>query len=161
MVLRQPPSPAEQELWNAVVAGARAADDSDEAGVRAAVGRLSRLPHPWTCRVLEDTAALLVEELDPTGEELWPFLIAPAADLPPPRSDGTHRRSYQLGARRPPAVEVAGPPEQLRRRLLLIHRLADAIQVGVGAFLDVALAENRRREHRAPPGSVPHCRLGS
>lgn len=148
MVTRQPPSPAEQELWNAVVTGVRAADDADEAGLAAAVGRLARLPQPWARRVLADTWALLVNDLsldrpsggearrtiDPSGREGR----APADDLPLPGGTGC-----RATGRRPPS---AGTPERLRRSLLLIQRLAAGLgEEGVGAFLDVALAGNRRR----------------
>ncbi|MFC0032049.1 hypothetical protein ACFFMM_21255 [Micromonospora chaiyaphumensis] len=158
MAMWHPPTPAEQELWNAVVAGVRAADGSDLAGVDAAVDRLARLPHPWAHHVLGDTAALLVEELDPEGQDVWPLLAAHLDDGGP-TSPATRPRgaSPYPGGRRP---AHGGEPESLRQRLLLIARLADATQVGVGAFLDVALAENDARVRRAPSRALPHCRLG-
>lgn len=158
MAMRHPPTPAEQELWNAVVAGVRAADESDLPGVDAAVDRLARLPHPWAYHVLGDTAALLVEELDPDGQDVWPLLAAQLDD-DPPAYPATRRASPYPGGRRPER-SGAGDPRALRRRLLLITRLADATEVGVGAFLDVALADNAARARRAPAHSLPHCRLG-
>ncbi|MEU1839671.1 hypothetical protein [Micromonospora chersina] len=161
MAMWHPPTPAEQELWNAVVTGVRAADESDLAGVEAAVDRLSRLPHPWAYHVLSDTAGLLIEELDPDGQDVWPLLAAQLDDEDPAQHRTVRRRRASLhpAGRRPPVPEV-GEPEALRRRLLLIARLADATQVGVGAFLDVALADNGDRAPRAPSHSLPHCRLG-
>ncbi|MET8907693.1 hypothetical protein [Micromonospora sp. NPDC004551] len=156
MAMWHPPTPAEQELWNAVMAGVRAADESDLAGVDAAVDRLTRLPHPWTHHVLGDTAALLVEELDPEGQDVWPLLAAQLDDEAPASPGARRRASPYPGGRRP---AESGEPEALRRRLLLIARLADATQVGVGAFLDVALAENARAP-RTPSRTLPHCRLG-
>ena len=158
MAMWHPPTPAEQELWNAVMAGVRAADGSDPAGVDAAVDRLARLPHPWAYHVLGDTAALLVEELDPEGQDVWPLLAAQLDDdrLPAPAAR-PRRGSPYPGGRRP---ATSAEPPALRRRLLLIARLADATEVGVGAFLDVALAENAARARRAPSHSLPHCRLG-
>lgn len=144
MVTRRPPSPAEQELWNAVVTGVRAADNADETGVAAAVGRLARLPQPWACRVLEDTSALLAEEHDPSGRALR---TAAVGHLPLPRGTGTP--AGRAGGERTPAI---GTPEWLRHRLLLIHRLAGLGEEGVGAVLDVALAGNRRR----PPAELRH-----
>lgn len=158
MAMRHPPTPAEQELWNAVVAGVRAADESDLAGVDAAVDRLARLPHPWAYHVLGDTAALLVEELDPDGQDVWPLLAAQLDD-DAPASTARRRVSPYPGGRRPTQAGVR-EPEALRRRLLLIARLADATEVGVGAFLDVAIADNAARARRAPAHSLPHCRLG-
>jgi hypothetical protein len=160
MAMWHPPTPAEQELWNAVVTGVRAADESDLAGVDDAVDRLARLPQPWAYHVLGDTAALLVEELDPEGQDVWPLLAAqlddddkePASPAARPR-----RASPYPGGRRP---AHRAEPEALRRRLLLIFRLADATQVGVGAFLDVALAENDARARGTLSRVLPHCRLG-
>ncbi|MGW9193910.1 hypothetical protein [Micromonospora chersina] len=160
MAMWHPPTPAEQELWNAVVTGVRAADESDLAGVEAAVGRLSRLPHPWAYHVLSDTAGLLIEELDPDGQDVWPLLAAQLDDEDPAHRTVRRRRASLHPAGRRPPVPEAGEPEALRRRLLLIGRLADATQVGVGAFLDVALADNGDRAPRAPSHSLPHCRLG-
>ncbi|MET8836887.1 hypothetical protein ABZV78_23645 [Micromonospora sp. NPDC004540] len=156
MAMLHPPTPAEQELWNAVVAGVRAADVSDLAGVDAAVDRLSRLPHPWAYHVLGDTVGLLIEELDPHGQDVWPLLAAQLDDEDLSAARRRRTSPHQSG-RRP--VE-AGEPDALRRRLLLVARLADATQVGVGAFLDVALADNDARARRAPTHSLPHCRLG-
>ncbi|MGY0006383.1 hypothetical protein [Micromonospora sp. I033] len=160
MAMWHPPTPAEQELWNAVVAGVRAADESNLAGVDAAVERLSRLPHPWAYRVLGDTAGLLIEELDPDGQDVWPLLAAQLddGDHTPP-AERRRRASLHPGSRRSAEPE-AGEPEALRRRLLLVARLAEATQVGVGAFLDVALADNDAWVRRAPSNSLPHCRLG-
>ncbi|MET7968530.1 hypothetical protein [Micromonospora sp. NPDC005305] len=159
MAMRHPPTPAEQELWNAVVAGVRAADESDLAGVDDAVDRLARLPHPWVHHVLGDTAALLVEELDPDGQDVWPLLAAQLDDDAPASTTTRRQASPYPGGRRP-AQSGAREPGALRRRLLLIARLADATEVGVGAFLDVALAANAARARRAPAHALPHCRLG-
>ncbi|MBM0227054.1 MULTISPECIES: hypothetical protein [Micromonospora] len=157
-----PPTPAEQELWNAVVAGVRAADQADRAGFENAIGRLSRLPQPWARQVLRDTAALLAEELDPEGRDPWPLLAAQvdrsAAWLP--EVDRALLAAVIPGGDRPPAADVLGEPEHTRCRLLLIAHLADAAQVGVGAFVDVALAGNSRRPGRTMSAAVPHCRLG-
>ena len=160
MAMWHPPSPAEQELWNAVVAGVRAAEESDLAGVDAAVDRLSRLPHPWTYHVLGDTAGLLIEELDPDGQDVWPLLAAQLDDGET-AAQGTRRGRASLHPSGRRSTESgAGEPEALRRRLLLVARLADATQVGVGAFLDVALADNDAGARRTPSNSLPHCRLG-
>ena len=162
MVMSHPPTPAEQELWNAVVAGVRAAQQTDPAGFETAVGRLLRMPRPWAHRVLKDTAGLLAEELDPDGRDSWPLLAA--------QVDHSAVWSPELDRRLPAALlsvghaasvgEVSGEAENTRSRLLLIAYLADAAQVGVGAFVDVALASNGRRAGRPSPGSVPHCRVG-
>ncbi|SCF11979.1 hypothetical protein GA0070607_5767 [Micromonospora coriariae] len=138
----QPPTPAEQELWNAVVAGVRAVNQMDHGRFRASVVRLLRLPNAWTHEVLRDTAELLVDELDPDGKVDRRLL---AALLP----DG----------HRPPVADVPGEPALTRHGLLLIAQLADAAQVNVGAFVDVALAMNRRAEGTVA-ASVPHCRIG-
>ncbi|WNM38756.1 hypothetical protein RMN56_27060 [Micromonospora halotolerans] len=159
MAMRHPPTPAEQELWNAVAAGVRAADESDPAGVDAAVDRLARLPHPWAYHVLGDTAALLVEELDPDGQDVWPLLAAQLDDDTSAATVTRRRASPYPGGRRPDRYGI-GEPAALRRRLLLIARLADATEVGVGAFLDVALATNAARARQAPAHALPHCRLG-
>ncbi|MEU5906687.1 hypothetical protein [Micromonospora sp. NPDC047527] len=127
----QVPTPAEQELWNAVVAGVRAANQKDHAQFRTCVDRLLRLPHAWVHQVLRDTAGLLADELGPDGWDQGPRLAA-----------------------------QIDHSEDCSHRLLLIAQLADAAQVGVGAFVDAALAHTRR-PRRNLAGSVPHGRTGS
>ncbi|MET8351513.1 MULTISPECIES: hypothetical protein [unclassified Micromonospora] len=138
----QLPTPAEQELWNAVVAGVRAANQKDHAQFQTSIDRLLRLPHAWAHQVLRDTAGLLAEKLDPDGWDRWSLL---AVLLP--------------GGHRPPVTDLPGEPEHTRHRLLLIAQLADAAQVGVGAFVDVALGKNKRAGGTLAV-SVPHCRTG-
>ncbi|WP_406044685.1 hypothetical protein OG799_09585 [Micromonospora sp. NBC_00898] len=163
MVMWNPPTPAEQELWNAVVAGVRAAGRADPAGFETAIDRLSRLPQPWAHQVLKDTAGLLAEELDPDGRYPW-HLLAAQVERFAPWSLGVDRALLAAllpGAHRPPAVDLPGEPEHTRCRLLLIAHLAEAAQAGVGAFVDVALAGNSSRTPARLSGAVPHCRLGS
>ncbi|WP_250797343.1 hypothetical protein [Micromonospora phytophila] len=157
-----PPTSAEQELWNAVVAGVRAVDHSDGAGFETAVDRLLRLPPDWTHQVLRDTAGLLVEELAPDVLGRWPLPAAQADDIEAwlPKLDRKLLAALLSGHHRPPAAGVPGDPQNIRHGLLLIACLADAAQVGVGAFVDVALAADSRRPVRRPSGSVPQARLG-
>ncbi|WP_130336147.1 hypothetical protein [Micromonospora kangleipakensis] len=162
-VMWNPPTPAEQELWNAVVAGVRAVDRADRKGFENAIDRLSRLPHPWAHQVLKDTAGLLADELDPDGPDPWPLLAAHvdrSAHWLPQVNRGL-LAALLPGGHRPPAADVpGGEPENTRCRLLLIAHMAKAARVGVGAFLDVALASNGRGAGRSLSGSVPHCRTG-
>ncbi|MET7669374.1 hypothetical protein [Micromonospora luteifusca] len=124
----QLPTPAEQELWNAVVAGVRAANQKDHGQFQSCVDRLVRLPHAWAHQVLRDTAGLLAEEQDPDEWDQRPRLAT--------------QLDYSVGL-----------------LLLLIAQLADAAQVGVGAFLDVALA-NAKRPGGSLASPVSHCRIG-
>ncbi len=58
---------------------------------------------------------------------------------------------------------TAGSPDavaDVRVRLLLVALLANAARVGVGAFVDVALAGNSALAPRLLSGTVPHCRPG-
>ncbi|GAA4566448.1 hypothetical protein GCM10023176_16580 [Micromonospora coerulea] len=158
MVMWHPPTPAEQELWNAVVAAVRTANQTDHAGFEAAVGRLSRLPQPWAHQVLKDTAGLLADELDPDGRDPGPLLAAQLDHRPVWLSKLD--RKFLPGGHHASPGDLPGEAENIRCRLLLIAHLADAAQVGVGAFLDVALASNSSRTGRPPAGSVPHCRTG-
>ncbi|WP_406080233.1 hypothetical protein [Micromonospora sp. NBC_00858] len=157
----QLPTPAEQELWNAVVAGVRAANRTDHGQFQTSAGRLLRLPHAWAHQVLRDTAGLLVEELDPDGRDQWPRLEAQVdhSEAWLPRVDRKLLAALLPDGHRPPATDVPDEPEHTQHRLLLIALLADAAQVSVGAFVDVALANNRRADGTLA-GSVPHCRVG-
>ncbi|MEH1058311.1 hypothetical protein V6U89_24260 [Micromonospora sp. CPCC 206171] len=154
-----PSTPTERALWSAVVDGVRAAGTADRAGFEAAVSRLRRLPRPWADQVLDHTAELLAEELGPPGSVHWPLPVPPGAGLAPwARADPgllafLSRRQHGRPAPTP------GDPEETARRLLLITHLALAAQVGVGAFLDVALVGSGPSS-RPPSGLVPHCRLG-
>ncbi|MCW3844505.1 hypothetical protein ONA70_30915 [Micromonospora yasonensis] len=157
-----PPTPVEQELWNAVVAGVRAVNQADRVGYQAAVRRLSRLPRPWVARVLHDTAGLLVEEWDPDGRYPWPLLAAqldhvtrwlPEADL---RLLGT----LLSGGGEPPTAGAPDDGSDVGLRLLLVALLANVARAGVGAFVDVALSSNSGRTPRRLSGTVPHCRTG-
>ncbi|MBM0256130.1 hypothetical protein [Micromonospora sp. 4G55] len=125
----------------------------------AAVNRLRRLPRPWADQVLDHTAELLAEELGPPGSVHWPLPVPPGAGLAPwARADPS---LLAFLSRRDHARPVATPsdPEETTRRLLLITHLALVAQVGVGAFLDVALV-GAGRSARPPSRLVPHCRLG-
>ncbi|SIM71386.1 hypothetical protein [Micromonospora cremea] len=157
----QPPTPAEQELWNAVVAGVRAANQTDRGQFQASVDRLLRLPHAWAHQVLKDTAGLLAEELEPGGRDQWPRLAAQIdhSETWLPRVDRELLAALLPGGHRPPFTDVPGEPEHTEHRLLLIAQLADAAQVSVGAFVDVALADIKRAEATLA-GSIPHCRIG-
>ncbi|MBQ0892265.1 hypothetical protein KBX37_03975 [Micromonospora sp. U56] len=154
-----PNTPTERALWSAVVDGVRAAGASDRAGFEAAVSRLRRLPRPWADQVLDHTAELLAEEIGPPGSVHWPLSVPPGAGLAPwARADPglltflPRRHDGRLAA-------TPGDPEETTRRLLLITHLALVAQVGVGAFLDVALV-GAARSSRPASGQVPHCRLG-
>ncbi|NES13637.1 MULTISPECIES: hypothetical protein [Micromonospora] len=157
----RPPTPVEQELWNAVVAGVRAANQADRDGFQAAVRRLSRLPRPWTPQVLHDTADLLVEEWDPDGRYPWPLLAAQLDHVAGwlPEAEPRLLAALLDGG----GLPAAGAPEDtadIRLRLLLVALLANVARVGVGAFVDVALAGNSGRTPRRLSGTVPHCRPG-
>ncbi|MEH0844192.1 hypothetical protein V6U81_17530 [Micromonospora sp. CPCC 205711] len=158
-----PPTAVEKELWDAVVAGVRAVDQADRRGLETAVNRLLRLPPGWTHGVLGDTAGLLVEELVPDAHDLWPLLAAQVdrTETWLPEVDGRLLAVLLPGRRLPPATDVPGEPGNIRHRLLLIAYLADAAQVRVGAFVDVALAGASRRASRPLARSVPHSRVGN
>lgn len=154
-----PNTPTERALWSAVVDGVRAAGASDRAGFEAAVSRLQRLPRPWADQVLDHTAELLAEELGPPGSVHWPLTVPPGAALAPwARADPSLLAFLSRHDHGRPAATPGGPEETTRRLLLLTH-LALVAQVGVGAFLDVALV-GAGRSSRPPSGLVPHCRLG-
>ncbi|GAB3179592.1 hypothetical protein FHX75_14380 [Micromonospora palomenae] len=154
-----PNTPTERALWNAVVDGVRAAGASDRAGFEVAVSRLRRLPRPWTDQVLDHTAELLAEEIGPPGSVHWPLPVPPGAGLASwARADPSLLALLSRRDHRRPAA-TPSDPEETTRRLLLITHLALVAQVGVGAFLDVALV-GAGRSSRPPSGLVPHCRLG-
>ncbi|MFG2052481.1 hypothetical protein ACGFI9_00500 [Micromonospora sp. NPDC048930] len=158
----RPPTPVEQELWNAVVAGVRAANQANREGFQAAVGRLSRLPRPWAPQVLRDTADLLVEEWDPDGRYPWPLLAAQLDHVTGwlPEADPRLLAAILSNGGSPPGAGTPDRVADVRVRLLLVALLANAARAGVGAFVDVALAGNSGRTPRLLSGTVPHCRPG-
>ncbi|MEV4657381.1 hypothetical protein [Micromonospora sp. NPDC049301] len=161
MMMWQLPTPAEQELWSAVVAGVRALHQKDHGQFQMSVDRLLRLPHAWAQQVLRDTAGLLVEELDPDGWDRWSRLAAQVDHSEDwlPTVDRKLLAALLPGGRRTPVTDLPGEPERTRHRLLLIAQLADVAQLGVGAFVDVALASNERAGGTRA-AAVPHCRTG-
>lgn len=157
----RPPTPVEQELWNAVVAGVRAANQADRDGFQAAVRRLSRLPRPWTAQVLHHTADLLVEEWDPDGRYPWALLTAQLDHVTGwlPEAEPRLLGALLAGA----GLSTPGAPDdtaEIRLRLLLVALLANVARVGVGAFVDVALSAHNGRTPRRLSGAVPHSRPG-
>ncbi|MFR9780565.1 hypothetical protein ACL02O_31515 [Micromonospora sp. MS34] len=158
----RPPTPVEQELWNAVVAGVRAANQADREAFQAAVRRLSRLPHPWTPHVLHDTAELLVEEWDPDGRYPWPLLAAQLDHVTGwlPEVQPRLLATLLTGGGPPPSAGTPDAVSDTRLRLLLVALLAGVARAGVGAFVDVALAGNSGHPPRRLSGTVPHCRPG-
>ncbi|MEU5790620.1 hypothetical protein ABZ754_23200 [Micromonospora purpureochromogenes] len=154
-----PNTPTERALWSAVVDGVRAAGASDRAGFEAAVSRLRRLPRPWVDQVLDHTAELLAEEIGPPGSVHWPLPVPPGTGLAPwARADPSLLTFLSRHVHGRPTATPSDPAETTRRLLLITH-LALVAQVGVGAFLDVALV-GAGRSSRPPSGLIPHCRLG-
>ncbi|MCW3816060.1 hypothetical protein ONA91_16585 [Micromonospora sp. DR5-3] len=158
----KPPTPAEQELWNAVVAGVHAANRMDRGGFDAAVDRLTRLPGAWVRRTLTGTTRLLAEEFAPAPRDPWP-LVAVQIDRVGawlPEVDPQLLAALLPGRHRPLDPDVPDDPRYLMHRLLLIACLSNVAQSGVGAFVDVALARDGGRAGRRLSGLVPQHRTG-
>lgn len=158
----EPPTPVEQELWNAVVAGVHAVERMDRDAFEAAADRLAGLPEAWVCRTLRNAAGLLAEELDAGAEQLWP-LVAAQVDRIGAGFPGVDRQllAALLPSRHPaPDRDAPQEPGHPRHRLLLLACLSEVAGVGVGAFIDVAMASDGRPRARPLTGLVPHHRTG-
>ncbi|OKI67395.1 hypothetical protein [Micromonospora sp. CB01531] len=157
----KPPTPAEQELWNAVVAGVHAANRMDREAFAAAADRLIRLPGTWVCRTLTGTAELLAEEFAPGAGDLWPLvaLQIDRVDIWFPEVDRPLLAAL-LPGRHPLDPAVPDEPRHVMHRLLVVACLSHAAQVGVGAFVDVALRGADGRAARPLSGLVRQHRAG-
>ncbi|MFE9656392.1 hypothetical protein [Micromonospora sp. NPDC006431] len=158
----KPPTPAEQELWNAVVAGVHAANRMDREAFAAAADRLTRLPGGWVRRTLMSIAELLAEEFAPGAGDLWP-LVALQIDRVGtwfPEVDRQLLAALLPGRHHPVDPAVPDEPRHVMHRLLVVACLSDAAQVGVGAFVDVALRGTDGRAARPLSGLVPQHRTG-
>lgn len=157
----KPPTPVEQELWNAVVAGVHAVERMDRGAFEAAADRLTALPQTWVCRTLRSAAGLLAEELDAAAEQLRP-LVAARADGIGTWLPGVDRQLLATLLSDPhPAPEAdALRQRQPRHWLLLLAFLSELAGGGVGAFVDVAMAGDDRPRARPLTGLVPQHRTG-